>query len=82
MHDLTIHEIEPEIVAKLAERARQHSRTVEEEHRRILRDALFNGAEIQPPATFESYLLTFPYVGEDSDFSRNDDSMRDFELVD
>jgi plasmid stability protein len=80
MPELTLREIEPELVAKLMERAAEHCRSVEEEHRAILRDALLGNEKSMPPLTFEAYLRTMPYVGTDADFARSEGSIRDINL--
>ena len=38
MLELIVREVEPEIVAKLKERAKEHCRSIEEEHRQMLAD--------------------------------------------
>lgn len=82
MAQLTIREIEPAIVAKLRERAQQHGRSVEEEHKMILRETLLGGEEGSPPMTFEAYLRTMPDVGKDADFARIEGAIRDVALGD
>jgi len=56
-------------VAKLKQRAQQHGRTVEEEHRTILRETLLREDESPPVTAFERYLRTMPDVGTDIDFA-------------
>jgi len=80
MAELTVREIEPDLVAKLKERADEHSRSVEEEHREILRDALLGNEKATPPLTYEAYLRTMPDVGTDADFARIGGSIRDINL--
>ncbi len=53
MTELTVREVEPELVAKLKERADEHCRSVEDEHRQILRDALLKDLKATPSTTFE-----------------------------
>jgi plasmid stability protein len=80
MTELTVRQIEPEIVANLRLRAQQHGRTVEDEHRAILRDALLNGGSGTTASSFEQHLRAMPNVGEDADFSRIEGSMRPVDL--
>jgi len=79
---LTIREIEPTIVEKLKERALEHGRSVEEEHRMILREKLLGASESPPVMTFEAYLRTMPDVGTDGDFARIEGAIRDIALGD
>ena len=69
MLELIVREVEPEIVAKLKERAKEHCRSIEEEHRQILREVLLEKREIRPAKTFEDYLRSMPDVGLDTDFA-------------
>ena len=80
MTELTVREVEPEIVAKLKERADEHCRSVEDEHRQILRDVLLKDLKATPSTTFEGYLRTMPDVGIDTDFERVAGAMRDIDL--
>jgi antitoxin FitA len=82
MAQLIVRKLEPEIVAKLRERAGKHGRSAEEEHRAILREALLGPEQKGLDATFERYLRTMPDVGDDSDFSRIDGAIREIDLSD
>ena len=79
MAELTIRGVEPEIVQQLTKLAEQHQRSVEEEHKAILRKALIE-ANSQASMTFESFLASIPDVGCDMDFSRAQGAIRDVEL--
>ena len=68
MPQLLVRQVEEKLVRKLKERAGQHGVSMEEEHRRILREALFGKAGKRP--SFKEALLAMPNVGEDSDFER------------
>jgi len=81
MAELVLRQVEPEIVEKLKERADKHSRSVEDEHREILREALSVGDQDASTMTFEEYLRTMPDVGTDADFSRIEGSFRDVSLA-
>ena len=70
MAQLIIRQLEPEVVARLEERAGRKGRSAEEEHRAILREALLGaGAEVSE-MSFEQYLGAMPDVGDDEDFAR------------
>jgi plasmid stability protein len=78
MPQLIVRQIEDKVVRKLKERAGQHGISMEEEHRRILREALLG-----PPRkkrSFKDYLLSMPDVGEDKDFERGPQIDRPVEL--
>lgn len=81
MAELLLRDVEPEIVARLKERAEQHRCSVEDEHRAILRQLLRAGDQEQPGLTFEAYLRKLPDVGTDEDFSRIEGSIRDVRLA-
>ncbi len=70
MAQLIIRQLEPEIVARLEERAGREGRSAEEEHRAILREALLGAEDGSPEMPFEQYLGTMPDVGDDEDFAR------------
>jgi plasmid stability protein len=80
MLELIVREVEPEIVAKLKERAKEHCRSIEEEHRQILREVLLDKREITPTKTFEDYLRSMPDVGLDTDFERIEGKIREVDL--
>ena len=65
MAQLIVRKLDPEIVAKLKERAGRRGRSAEEEHRAILREALMGQDASEPKLTFEEYLRTMPDVGND-----------------
>jgi antitoxin FitA len=81
MAELLVRDVEPEILAKLKQRADEHRRSVEDEHRAILRDVLLMGDQEKPAMTFEAYLRKMPDVGTDADFSRIEGSIRDVNLA-
>ncbi len=69
MMQLTVTNVEDQVVAALERRAGEHGVSTEEEHRRILEKALagkFDGL------SFKDFLLTIPDVGEDWMFDRHD----------
>ena len=66
MPQLIVRQIEEKVVKKLKEQAGQHGVSMEEEHRRILREALLGNAAKRP--SFKEALLAMPNVG-DSTFS-------------
>ena len=69
MAQLIVGKLEPEVVARLEERASRKGRSAEEEHRAILREALL-GTEAESEMSFEQYLRVMPDVGDDEDFAR------------
>jgi plasmid stability protein len=68
MPQLIVRQIEEKVVKKLKEQAGQHGVSMEEEHRRILREALLGTAA--KPSSFKEALLAMPNVGRDEDFER------------
>lgn len=68
MPQLIVRQIEEKVVKKLKERAGQHGVSMEEEHRRILRDTLLGRSGRK--RSFKDFLLSMPDVGEDEDFER------------
>jgi len=78
MPQLLVRQIEEKVVRKLKERAGQHGVSMEEEHRRILREALLGAAKKKP--SFKEYLLSMFNVGEDKDFERRLQIERPVEL--
>ena len=81
MAELVVRNVETAIVARLQQRADMHRRSIEEEHRAILRDVLLESDQETPAMTFESYLRRMPNVGADADFSRIEGSMGDVKLT-
>ncbi len=67
MSERAIHEVEPKIIDRLALLSRQHQRTIEEEHKAILCDALLNKSSSESNPAFDAILETIPNVGNDSD---------------
>ena len=68
MRQLIVRDIEERVVRKLKERAGRHGISMEEEHRRILREALVGRASKR--LSFKEALLAMPDVGADEDFKR------------
>ena len=75
MAQLLVRNIEKDVVQKLRQRAAKEGVSMEEEHRRILREVLLDGQN-KPKMTLKEYLLTMPDVGDDSDFIRPQSKMR------
>jgi plasmid stability protein len=78
MPQLIVRQIEGQVVRKLKERAGRHGISMEEEHRRILREALVG--KKRKPVSFKQSLLAMPDVGADEDFARQEDAPREVEL--
>lgn len=77
MAQLLVRGIESDLVRALKLRAARHGRSAEEEHRRILREALRPQGG---PGSLKELLLAMPDVGEDRDFARPEDRGRPLEL--
>lgn len=69
MPQLIVRNLEETVVRRLKSRAGEHGVSMEEEHRRILREAL--GAGGKKPMSFKDFLLSMPDVGDDSMFERD-----------
>ena len=78
MPQLLVRKVEEKLVRKLKERAGQHGVSMEEEHRRILREALLASSKRKP--SFKDFLLSMPNVCEDEDFERRPQIPRPIEL--
>jgi antitoxin FitA len=78
MPQLIVRQIEEKIVRKLKQRAGAHGVSMEEEHRRILRESVLG-----KPAkrrSFKAALLAMPNVGKDADFQRGPQLKRPIKL--
>jgi len=71
MSRLLVRDLDPEIVKALKERAAKHGCSAEAEHREILKQSLLGSNK----KSFAEVLMAMPNVGNDSDFSRVDDSV-------
>jgi plasmid stability protein len=78
MPQLIVRQIEEKVVRKLKQQAGAHGVSMEEEHRRILREALVGLP--QKKRSFKELLLAMPDVGEDRDFERGPQIGRPVEL--
>jgi antitoxin FitA len=67
MAQLIVRKLEDKVVRKLKERAAKYGVSMEEEHRRILRETLLK--KQKPKMSLLDYLCTMPNVGKDSDFN-------------
>ena len=67
MAQLLVRGLEPEVVRALKRRAAEEGTSVEEAHRRLLREALLR---TQPRLSFKEALLRMPDDGDDDAFSR------------
>ena len=73
---LTLSDLDEDLVRRLELRAAQHGRSAEAEHREILRQALRSSSS----KSFRDFLLSIPALGEDADFARDRDLGRPVEL--
>ena len=77
MAQLIVRGIEADVVTRLKRRAMAHGRSMEAEHREILRAAVQSGIRKQ---SFKEALLAMPEGGDDDDFERYADRGRDIPL--
>ena len=68
MRQLIVRQIEEKVVKKLKQQAGEHGVSMEEEHRRILRESLLGRSATG--RSFKDALLAMPNVGKDEDFER------------
>jgi plasmid stability protein len=68
MPQLIVRQIEEKVVKKLKQQAGAHGVSMEEEHRRILRESVLGKAAKR--RSFKAALLAMPNVGRDVDFQR------------
>jgi plasmid stability protein len=68
MPQLVVRQIDENVVEKLKQRAGEHGVSMEEEHRRILRESLLGKPKRRK--TIKHALLAMPNVGQDADFER------------
>ena len=78
MPQLIVRQIEENVVRKLKQQAGDHGISMEEEHRRILRQALLGSTKRK--RSFKDFLLAMPNVGKDEDFDREPQLDRPVEL--
>lgn len=78
MSQLIVRQIEEKVVRKLKQKAGEHGVSMEEEHRRILREALLGKAGRKP--SFKHYLMKMPDVRPDELFERSRDLGREVDL--
>jgi antitoxin FitA len=70
MSQLVVRNLEPDLVESLKARAAAANISAEEQHRRILREALTMPKKL----SFEQVLMLMPNVGRDEDFARIQDT--------
>ena len=73
MAQLIVRNLDDEIVKRLRLRAAEQGRSVEAEHREILREALLSKRSRR---SLKDHLLKMPDVGNDRDFERRQDKGR------
>ena len=73
MAQLIVRNVEAHLVRKLKARAGAKGTSMEEEHRRILREALLGS---QPRVSLNDYILAMPDAGKDEAFARPADPGR------
>ncbi len=77
MAQLIVRNLDDEIVKRLRRRAAERGRSVEAEHREILREALLKS---RPRKSLKQHLLGIPNIGRDDDFVRMRDKSRKVQL--
>ncbi|HUP81789.1 MAG TPA: hypothetical protein VM260_24780 [Pirellula sp.] len=80
MAELLVRNVDEAVAQMLQQQAMAHGISQEEEHRRILSQALMGSTEVCKPMDFKEFLLSIPDVGEDSDFSRIAGNLRDVDF--
>jgi plasmid stability protein len=73
MAQLIVRNLDDEIVKRLRRRAAESGRSMEAEHREILREALVGRSQRK---SLKQHLLNMPNGGRDEDFSRKQDKGR------
>jgi len=69
MAQLIIRDVEKVLIDLLARRAVEHGRSVEAEHRELLREALQPQWVARRVVSLKDHLLAMPDVGDDTDFA-------------
>ncbi len=78
MANLVVRNLDQRIVDALKQRAASHGRSAEAEHRALLEELL-----LRPKAkSFVEALAAMPNVGQDGDFRRVDDKVRNDRVLD
>jgi plasmid stability protein len=77
MAQLIVRNLEDDIVKRLRRRAAESGRSVEAEHREILRDALLKSRSRK---SLKQHLLEMPNAGRDEDLARKQDKARKVRL--
>ena len=62
MAQLIVRKLEDKVVRKLKERAAKYGVSMEEEHRRILREVLESKEKPKPKLSFHEYLVAPPHI--------------------
>jgi plasmid stability protein len=68
MPQLLVRNLDEAVVKRLRQRAASQGLSVEEAHRRLLRDVLLSPSGSGPAKSFKDHVLKMPAVGEDTDF--------------
>ena len=81
MAQLIVRNIEEEVTQKLKERAAKNGVSTEEEHRRIMREAV-NENVLKPGMDFKEFLMRGCGTDVDVEFPRAKDKMREIDFSD
>ena len=77
-----VRKLEASLVQKLKERAAKNGVSAEEEHRRILNEAMNGGGDSKPKMSFKEFLMYGCGTDVDAEFSRIEGTIRDVDLSD
>ncbi len=80
MAEQTIRDIEPEIIDRLTQLAKQQQRSVVEECKAILRGVLLEDCPPDSKIEFEGFLASIPNVGNYDHFGRIQGTIRSVDL--
>ena len=81
MPQLIVRNLDETVVKKLRQRAAAAGLSVEETHRRLLREVLLNPGRDPRPQNLKDHLLGMPAVGEDTDFTLPRGANRPFPAI-
>ena len=81
MPQLIVRNLDEAVVKKLRQRAASAGISVEEAHRRLLRDTLLRPGHESRPSSLKEHLSGMPAVGEDSDFTLARGANRPFPAI-
>lgn len=81
MPQLIVRNLDETVVKKLRQRAAAEGLSVEETHRRLLREVLLSPNREPRPQSLKEHLLGMPAVGQDADFTLPRGANRPFPAI-